>query len=64
LGYDNRCAEVPEVEWLIQPNVAYCVAGKVNGADKLCPVIESAFSTPSTTRVPLIPFPLTARKGP
>jgi len=26
---------------LIQPNVAYCVAGKVNSADKLYLVIES-----------------------
>ncbi len=42
---------------LIQPNVAYCVAGKVNSADKLYLVIESVrpdtrHSRPSTLPVP------------
>ena len=43
---------------LIQPNVAYCVAGKVNSADKLYLVIESVrletkHRRVSTTRVPV-----------
>jgi hypothetical protein len=42
---------------LIRPGVAYCVAGKVNSADKLYLVIESVrpdnkHANPSTTHVP------------
>jgi hypothetical protein len=35
---------------LIRPNVAYCVAGKVNSADKLYLVIESVRRTRDTAR--------------
>jgi hypothetical protein len=42
---------------LIRPDVAYCVAGKVNSADRLYLVVESVRldskqRRPSTTRVP------------
>ena len=48
---------------LIRPDVAYCVAGKVNSADKLYLVIESSDRTPNTSGLPLFPFLLTAREG-
>ena len=48
---------------LIRPNVAYCVAGKVNSADKLYLVIESVRRTPNTSGFPLLLFLLTAREG-
>ena len=40
---------------------AYCVAGKVNSADKLYLVIESVGPTRSTPGSPHLPFPLTAQ---
>ena len=45
------------------PGQAYCVAGKVNSADKLYLVIESVRGlTPNTPGVPLFLFLLTARE--
>ena len=43
---------------LIQPNVAYCVAGKVNSTDKLYLVIESV--RPDTRRSRSSPLPVPA----
>ena len=42
---------------LIQPNVAYCIAGKVNSADKLCLVIESVRPDTRHSRSSTVPVP-------
>ena len=50
---------------LIRPGVAYCIAGKVNSADKLYLVIESVrLDTKHRTGFPLLLFRLTAREVP
>ena len=49
---------------LIQPGVAYCAAGKVNSADKLYLVIESARLDTNPAGFPLFLFLLTAREVP
>jgi hypothetical protein len=47
----------------LQPNVAYCIAGKVNSADKLYLVIESVRRTPNMPDAPLLLPLLTAQEG-
>ena len=42
---------------LIRPNVAYCVAGKVNSADKLYLVIESVRPDTKPARYSPVPVP-------
>ena len=42
---------------LIRPNVAYCVAGRVNSADKLYLVIESVRLDTKHRRVSIVPAP-------
>ena len=42
---------------LIRPNVAYCVAGKVNSADKLYLVIESVRPDTKHARRSTVPVP-------
>ena len=49
---------------LIQPNRAYCVAGKVNSADKLYLVIESLRLDTKRRRVSTAPAPADGAGGP
>jgi hypothetical protein len=48
---------------LIRPDVAYCVAGKVNSADKLYLVIESVRPDTRHTRLSTIPVPADGAGG-
>ena len=48
---------------LIQPDVAYCVAGKVNSADKLHLVIESVLADTKRSRCSTIPAPADGAGG-
>jgi len=48
---------------LIQPNVAYCVAGKVNSADKLYLVIESVRPDSKHARGSKTPIPADGAGG-
>ena len=48
---------------LIQPEVAYCVAGKVNSADKLYLVIESARPDTRHSRSSIVPAPADGAGG-
>ena len=48
---------------LIRPNVAYCVAGKVNSADKLYLVIESVRLDTKRRRVSTVPVPADGAEG-
>ena len=48
---------------LIRPNVAYCVAGKVNSADKLYLVIESVQPDTKHERRSTIPVPADGAEG-
>ena len=48
---------------LIQPKVAYCVAGKVNSADKLYLVIESVRLDAKHRRVSTVPVPADGAGG-
>ena len=48
---------------LIRPNVAYCVAGKVNSADKLYLVIESVRLDTKRSRVSTDPVPAAGAGG-
>ena len=47
----------------IRPNVAYCVAGKVNSADKLYLVIESVRLDTKRRRVSTVPVPADGAGG-
>jgi hypothetical protein len=49
---------------LIRPGVAYCVAGKVNSADKLYLVIESVRVDTKRRRVSIAPVPADGAGGP
>ena len=49
---------------LIRPGVAYCVAGKVNSADKLYRVIESVRPDAKPRRVSTAPIPADGAGGP
>ncbi len=48
---------------LITPNVAYCVAGKVNSADKLYLVIESVRPDTKHVRSSTVPPPVDGAGG-
>ena len=48
---------------LIRPNVAYCVAGKVNSADKLYLVIESVRPDTRHSRSSTVPAPADGAGG-
>ena len=48
---------------LIRPGVAYCVAGKVNSADKLYLVIESVRLDTNRRRVSTVPVPADGAGG-
>ena len=48
---------------LIRPNVAYCVAGKVNSADKLYLVIDSVRPDTRHSRSSTIPVPVDGAGG-
>ena len=48
---------------LIRPGVAYCVAGKVNSADKLYLVIESVRPDTRHTRPSTVPAPADGAGG-
>ena len=48
---------------LIQPDVAYCVAGKVNSADKLYLVIESVRPDTRHSRSSTVPVPADGAGG-
>ena len=48
---------------LIRPNVAYCVAGKVNSADKLYLVIESVRPDTKHVRSSTVPVPANGAGG-
>jgi hypothetical protein len=48
---------------LIRPNVAYCVAGKVNSADKLYLVIESVRLDTKHRRASTAPVPVDGAGG-
>ena len=48
---------------LIQPDVAYCVAGKVNSADKLYLVIESVRPDTRHSRSSTLPVPADGAGG-
>ena len=48
---------------LIRPDVAYCVAGKVNSADKLYLVIESVRPDTRHTRPSTVPAPADGAGG-
>ena len=48
---------------LIRPNVAYCVAGKVNSADKLYLVIESVRPDTKHRRISNTPVPADGAGG-
>jgi len=47
----------------IRPNVAYCVAGKVNSADKLYLVIESVRLDTKRRRASTVPVPADGAGG-
>ena len=49
---------------LIRPEVAYCVAGKVNSADKLYLVIESVRPDTKRHRGSIAPVPADGAGGP
>ena len=49
--------------WLPRPGVAYCVAGKVNSADKLYLVIESVRPDTKHTRHSTVPAPADGAGG-
>ena len=49
---------------LIRPGVAYCIAGKVNSADKLYLVIESVRPDPKHPRCSPVPVPVDGAEGP
>ena len=49
---------------LIRPDVAYCIAGKVNGADKLYLVIESVRLDTKHRRGSTAPVPADGAGGP
>jgi len=49
---------------LIQPDVAYCVAGKINSADKLYLVIESVRLDTKRRRDSTAPVPADGAGGP
>ena len=48
---------------LIQPNVAYCVAGKVNSADRLYLVIDSVRPDTKHSRRSTVPAPADGAGG-
>jgi len=48
---------------LIQPSVAYCVAGKVNSADRLYLVIDSVRPDTKHTRSSTVPAPADGAGG-
>ena len=48
---------------IIQPSVAYCVAGKVNSADKLYLVIESVRPDSKHPRSSTVPVPADGAGG-
>jgi hypothetical protein len=48
---------------LIRPNVAYCVAGKVNSADKLYVVIDSVRPDTKHARRSTVPVPADGAGG-
>ena len=48
---------------LIQPNVAYCVAGKVNSADRLYLVIDSVRPDTKHSRSSTVPAPADGEGG-
>lgn len=48
---------------LIQPNVAYCVAGKVNSADKLYLVIDSVRPDTKHSQRSTVPAPVDGAGG-
>jgi hypothetical protein len=48
---------------LIRPDVAYCVAGKVNSADKLYLVIESVRPDTKHSRSSTVPTPADGAEG-
>jgi hypothetical protein len=48
---------------LIRPNVAYCIAGKVNSADKLYLVIESVRPDTRYSRSSTVPVPANGAGG-
>ena len=48
---------------LIRPDLAYCVAGKVNSADKLYLVIESVRLDTKRRRVSTVPVPADGAGG-
>ncbi len=48
---------------LIQPNVAYCVAGKVNSADRLYLVIDSVRPDTKHSRSSTVPAPADGAGG-
>jgi hypothetical protein len=48
---------------LIRPNVVYCVAGKVNSADKLYLVVESVRPDTKQRRPSIAPVPLDGAGG-
>ena len=48
---------------LVMPNVAYCVAGKVNSADKLYLVIESVRPDTKHPRSSTVPAPVDGAGG-
>ena len=49
---------------LIRPNVAYCVAGKFNSADKLYLVIDSVRPDTKHARRSTVPVPTNGAGGP
>ncbi|MGE5819460.1 MAG: hypothetical protein ACM37Z_15675 [Deltaproteobacteria bacterium] len=49
---------------LIRPDVAYCVTGKVNSANKLYLVIESVRLDTKRRRVSTVPVPTDGAGGP
>jgi hypothetical protein len=49
---------------LIRPGVAYCIAGKVNSANKLYLVIESVRPDPKHPRCSPVPGPVDGAEGP
>jgi hypothetical protein len=48
---------------LIRPNGAYCVAGKVNSADKLYLVVESVRLDTRQRRISKVPIPADGAEG-
>jgi len=55
--YDSSKAQ------LIRPDVAYCMAGKVNSADKLYLVVESVRLDTKQRRVSKVPIPADGAGG-